>query len=139
EDAANRMALPPGGPLPPHPQLRPRVAAAWQSPRPALTCALRPIAAPAPVRPRSPTTADRSVPRGRQLSAVFRHRQRVPQCHKPLAAERRSVQFLIRRDCNLALIECCRRLAAQPDPVIADDVDPHEWVLLIDPAAGCRR
>ena len=29
-----------------------------------------------------------------------------------------------------------RRLAAECDPVIADDVDAHEWVLLMDPAAS---
>src|SRR5262249_61935967 len=34
------------------------------------------------------------------------------------------------------LIDCGRRLAAQRDPVIADDVNAHEWVLLSHPTAG---
>jgi hypothetical protein len=45
------------------------------------------------------------------------------------------VQFLIRSDGNLAFIECGRRLATQRDSVIADDVNAHGWVLLMDPAA----
>jgi hypothetical protein len=36
---------------------------------------------------------------------------------------------------NLAVIDCRGRLAAQGNPVGADDVDAYEWVLLIDPAA----
>jgi hypothetical protein len=54
----------------------------------------------------------------------------------PLAAERRSVQSLFRGDRNLVVTECGRGLAAQRDSIIADDVDAHGWVLLIDPAAA---
>src|SRR6516165_3740965 len=46
------------------------------------------------------------------------------------------MQFLVRGDGNLAVIDCGRRLAAQRDSVIADDVDPHGSVLLIDPGGG---
>jgi hypothetical protein len=49
----------------------------------------------------------------------------------PLPSRDGDVQFLIRSDGDLALIEYCRRLAGQPDSVIADDVDAHGWVLLI--------
>ena len=45
------------------------------------------------------------------------------------------VQLLVRCNGNLAVIDCRRRLTAQGDPVVADNVDAHEWVLLIDPAA----
>ena len=61
--------------------------------------------------------------------------QSVPQCQQPLAAERGSVQLLVRCNGNLAVIDCRRRLAAQRDPVVADNVNAHEWVLLTDPAA----
>src|SRR4051794_34876637 len=61
--------------------------------------------------------------------------QSVPQCQQPLAAERGSVQLLVRCNGNLAVIDCRRRLAAQRDSVVADDIDAHEWVLLIDPTA----
>jgi hypothetical protein len=43
------------------------------------------------------------------------------------------MQFLVRSDGNLALVNCGRRFAAKHDPVIADNVDAHGWVLLIDP------
>src|ERR1700739_4548698 len=46
------------------------------------------------------------------------------------------MQFVVRRDGNLAVIDCGRRLAAQRNPVIADDVDAHWWVLLIGPATA---
>ena len=36
----------------------------------------------------------------------------------------------------LALIHCGRRFAVERDSVIANDVDAHRWVLLIDPAAA---
>jgi hypothetical protein len=45
------------------------------------------------------------------------------------------MQLLIRSDGNLAVIDCRGRLAAQRNPVIPDDIDAHEWVLLINPAA----
>ena len=45
------------------------------------------------------------------------------------------MQLLVRGNGNLTLIEDRRRLAVQRDPVIADDIDAHEWVRLIDPAA----
>jgi hypothetical protein len=38
------------------------------------------------------------------LSPLFDTGQRVPQRQKPLAAERRRVQFFLRRDDNLALL-----------------------------------
>src|ERR1700757_1936842 len=72
------------------------------------------------------------------LSPLIDTRQRVPQCQKPLAAERRRVQFFLRRDDNLALTDCGRRLAAQRDAVIADDVAAHggfSW-LVRRPAAA---
>ena len=46
------------------------------------------------------------------------------------------MQILLRSDGNLTLIHCGWRLAAERDPVIADDIDAHGWVLLIDPAAA---
>src|SRR5215813_3614362 len=46
------------------------------------------------------------------------------------------MQFLIRRDQDLALIEGRRRLAGQCDSVIANDINTHGWDLLIDPTAG---
>src|SRR5215467_10352734 len=61
--------------------------------------------------------------------------QRVPQCQKPLAVERGGVQFLLRRDDNLAVTDFGWRLAAERDAVIADDVGAHGWVLLVGPAA----
>ena len=64
--------------------------------------------------------------------------QSVPQGQQPLAAEWRGVQFLVRSDGNLALIHCARRFAAQRDSVIGDDVDAHEWVLLIYPVVYRR-
>ena len=51
----------------------------------------------------------------------------------------RGVQFLVRSDGDLALIEYCRCLAEQPDSIIADDIDAHGWVLLAGPAARGRR
>src|SRR5258707_7569517 len=67
--------------------------------------------------------------------SLFDAGQSVPQRQQPLAAERGSVQLLVRCNGNLAVIDCRRRPAAQRDSVVADDVDAHEWVLLIDPAA----
>src|SRR5690348_13229142 len=61
------------------------------------------------------------------LSPLIDTGQRVPQCQKPLAAERRRVQFFLRRDDNLALTDCGRRLAPQRDAVIADNVAAHGW------------
>src|SRR6516164_5466867 len=61
--------------------------------------------------------------------------QSIPQCQQSLAAEWRCVQLLVRSNGKLAFVECRRRVAAQRDSVIADDVDAHRWVLLIDPAA----
>src|ERR1700752_4892962 len=42
------------------------------------------------------------------------------------------MQLLVRCNGNLAVIKCRRRPAAQRDPVVADDIDAHEWVLLIN-------
>src|SRR6202035_4022861 len=69
------------------------------------------------------------------LLSLFDTGQSVPQRQQPLGAERSSVQLLIRCNRNLAVVDCCRRRAAQRDPVIANDIDAHKWVLLIDPAA----
>ena len=69
------------------------------------------------------------------LLSLFDTGQSVPQRQQLLGAERGSVQLLVRGDGNLAVIEYCRRLAAQRDSVAADDVDAHEWVFLFDPAA----
>src|SRR5262249_7711551 len=55
------------------------------------------------------------------------------------AVERGGLQFLLRRDDNLAVTDCGRRLAAQCDAVIADDIGAHGWVLLVDPVGRCRR
>src|SRR5437868_5302123 len=63
---------------------------------------------------------------------------RVPQRQQPLAAELGCVQFLVRRDDNLALIRCGRRLAAEGDSVTTNDVDAHGWGLLFA-SAQCRR
>src|ERR1700730_5065581 len=45
-------------------------------------------------------------------------------------------QLLVRCNGKLAVIECRPRYTAKRDPVVADDIDAHEWVLLIDPAAA---
>src|SRR5580700_8481445 len=72
------------------------------------------------------------------LLSLFDPGQSVPQRQQPLGAERGSVQLLVRCNGNLAVIDCRRRLAAQRDSVVADDIYAHEWVLLIDPAAVRR-
>src|SRR5207302_11236439 len=69
------------------------------------------------------------------LLSLFDTGQSVPQRQQPLGAERGSVQLLVRCNGNLAVIDCRRRLAAQRDFVVADDIYAHKWVLLIDPAA----
>src|SRR5215813_13885735 len=61
------------------------------------------------------------------LFPLFDTGQSIPQSQQPLAVQRGGVQFLVRGDGNLALIHCRRRLAAQRDSIIADDVDAHEW------------
>ena len=48
--------------------------------------------------------------------ALFGTGQSVPQCYQPLAAERSGVQFLFRRDGNLAVIDCGWNLAASVIP-----------------------
>ena len=73
------------------------------------------------------------------LSPLIDSGQCVPQCQKPLAAERRRVQFFLLRDDNLAPTDCGRRLAAQRDAVIADDVGAHggfSWLARRPAAAG---
>src|SRR3984893_17194461 len=60
--------------------------------------------------------------------------QSIPQRQQSLAAEPGCMQLLARSDCNFALIHCSRRLAAEGDSVIANDVDAHRWVLLVEPA-----
>jgi hypothetical protein len=49
------------------------------------------------------------------------------------------VDRLLWGDGNLPLSHCSRRPAGQGNAVIGDDVDAHGWVLLIYPAARCRR
>src|SRR5215831_937538 len=73
------------------------------------------------------------------FSTLFDTWKSIPQCQQPLATERRGVQFVVRRDGNLAVIDCGWQLAAQRDSVIADDVDAHGSVLPIGPGSGCRR
>src|SRR6516164_10173710 len=68
------------------------------------------------------------------LPSLWDARQSVPQRQQRLGAERGSVQLLVRCNGYLAVIDCRRRLAAQRDSVVADDIDAHEWGLLIDPA-----
>src|SRR5262249_32785968 len=55
----------------------------------------------------------------------------------PLAAQRSCVQFLDRGDDDLALADIKRRLAAQSDTVVTNDVDTHEWVSCLC-RGGCR-
>src|SRR5437868_4345920 len=57
--------------------------------------------------------------------------QSVPQRQQPLAAELGCVQFLVRRDDNLALVHCGWGLAAEDNSVIANDIDAHGWGLLL--------
>ncbi|MGA7867151.1 MAG: hypothetical protein WCA23_24725, partial [Stellaceae bacterium] len=73
---------------------------------------------------RRPQLIDQGIAVANLLSLVDAG-QSVPQRQQPLAAERGSVQFLIRCDGNLAVIDCRRRLAAQRDPVVANDLDAH--------------
>src|SRR3984893_13845268 len=72
------------------------------------------------------------------LLSLFDTGQSVPQRQQPLGAERSSVQLHIRCNGKLAVIDSPRRLAAQRDSVLPDDVDAHEWGLLIYPAAVPR-
>jgi hypothetical protein len=51
--------------------------------------------------------------------------QSVPQRQQPLGAEWGRAQLLVRCNGKLAVIDCRRRLAAQRDPVIANDVLPN--------------
>jgi len=69
------------------------------------------------------------------LLSLFDAGQSVPQRQQPLGADRSNVQLLVRCYGNFSVIDCRRHLAAQRDPVTTDDIDAHEWVLLIDPAA----
>ena len=70
--------------------------------------------------------------------ALFDIGQSVPQRQQPLAAEPGRVQFLVRCDDNLALTDYGRRLAAEGDSVIANDVNAHGWDLLFAPAQRRR-
>jgi hypothetical protein len=70
------------------------------------------------------------------LLSLFDTGQSVPQRQQPLGAERgaaRNSSF----DATVISpsLTCRRHLAAQRDPVTANDIDAHEWVLLIDSAA----
>src|SRR5215472_888216 len=76
---------------------------------------------------------ENSVPRS------VNHAQSAALSQQPLAADRSGVQLLFRRDRNLAVIDCGWCLAAERDPVIADDIDAHWWVLLVCPRGGCRQ
>src|SRR4029077_9329018 len=83
---------------------------------------------------RRPQLIDQRVAVAKLLSLLGTGQSVAPR-QQPLGAERGSAQLLIRGDGNLAVIECRRRLAAQRDSVVADDVDALEWVSLFDPAA----
>jgi hypothetical protein len=50
--------------------------------------------------------------------SLFDTGQSVLQRQQPLGAERSSMQLLIRSDCNLAVIDCRGRLAAQVIPSV---------------------
>src|SRR6201982_1957026 len=63
-------------------------------------------------------------------------RERVPQRQQAFAAEPGGAQLLPGGNSNFALVHGGRRLAAQGDTVIANDVDAHGWGLLID-LRGC--
>src|SRR5208282_85778 len=60
----------------------------------------------------------------------------IPQRQQALAAEPGGVQLLPRGNGNFALGHGGWRLAAHGDSIIADDVNAHGWVLLID-LRGC--
>src|SRR5439155_26381125 len=79
---------------------------------------------------RRPQLIDQRVAVANFLS-LFDTGQRVPQRQQPLGAEWGSMQLLIRSDGNLAVIDCRGRLAAQRTSVIPDNIDAHEWVLLV--------
>src|SRR3984893_16799811 len=68
--------------------------------------------------------------------SLFDIGQSVPQRQQPLGAERRCVQLLVRCKGNLAVVDCCRRSAAQRDPVVADDINAHEWGAPDRPGGG---
>ena len=71
------------------------------------------------------------------LLSLFDIGQSVPQRQQPLGAERSRVQLLIRCNGNLAVVDCCRRSAAsERDPVIADDINAHEWGAPDRPGGG---
>src|SRR6516165_3437379 len=84
---------------------------------------------------RRPQLIDQRIPVA-DFSPLFDTGQSIRQCQQLPAIERGGVQFLIRSDDDLALIECRRRLAGQRDSVIADDIDTHGWGLLIGRTAG---
>src|SRR6202040_3425372 len=68
--------------------------------------------------------------------SLFDAGQSVPQRQQPLAAKSGSVQLLVGCNGNLAVIDCRRRLAAQRDSVVADDINAHEWGAPDRPGGG---
>src|SRR6202022_516611 len=129
-DAASRSRSPPRRPLPL------RADAASQSPRPAwrgLRVGLR-----FGVRQHldcRPELIEQRIAVANFLS-LFDIGQSVPQRQQPLGAERRCAQRLVRCNGNLAVIDCRRCLAAQRDPVVADDINAHEWGAPDRPGGG---
>src|SRR5580693_6218060 len=70
------------------------------------------------------------------LLSLFDTGQSVPQRQQPLGAERGSVQLLVRCNGNFAVVDCCRRRAAQRNSVVPDDIDAHEWGAPDRPGGG---
>ena len=70
--------------------------------------------------------------------SLFDIGQSVPQRQQPLGAERGRAQLLVRCNGNFSVIDCRRRLAAEGDSVIANDVDAIWWGLVV-PSAKYRR
>jgi hypothetical protein len=62
------------------------------------------------------------------LRLLLDTRERIPHRQQALAAEPSGVQLLPRGDSYFALVHGGRRLAAQRDSVIADNVNAHRWV-----------
>jgi hypothetical protein len=87
------------------------------------------LPSPGAQRPRSERSAracSSSMPSTRPLS---HGEPRVRMPRPPPASQLRT-----RSDRNLALIDCGRWLTAEGDSGIANDVDAHGWVLLLEPA-----
>src|ERR1700731_1570111 len=70
------------------------------------------------------------------LLSLFDAGQSIPQRQQALGAERGRVQLLVRCNGNLAVVDCCRRSAAQRDPVVADYINAHKWGAPDRPGGG---